>query len=75
MGRDRRLLNGHEVKEVVDTIFMDEFRLKPLEAYGDALRQRVVRLTVLLKKSYGIEMERARDVQLAYCRAPRATRL
>ena len=40
-GRDGRHLNGHEVKVVVEQIFMDELGWTPFEMDGDVLGQGV----------------------------------
>ena len=64
-GRDGRFLDGHEVKEIVDEIFMERFKNKPFEVNGNALGQGVLKFAALLKKSYGFETERARNVSYA----------
>ena len=70
-GRDGRFLNGHDIKDVLDSILFDEFGWVPFEVDGDILGQGIMKYSLSLKKYYGFEMERARNVSyMAYNSMP-----
>lgn len=61
-GDDSRFLNGHEIADVVNGIIVDAFGFKLFTLDGNVLGQGILRFAAQLKKSYGFEMERARNV-------------
>ena len=61
-GVDNRFLDGHEIADVVNGVIVDAFGLKLFTLDGNALGQGILRFAAQLKKSYGFEVERARNV-------------
>ena len=70
-GRDGRFLNGHDIKNVLDSVLFDEFGWVPFEVDGDILGQGIMKYSSSLKKYYGFEVERARNASyMAYNSMP-----